>query len=82
MTSDRNKPWAAVSWEKCKGMNSDKKKCAKTSGKTRHITHKHHWLGGWYGMLSHENPKDLSYGPNKPRPKGPKRKDSKGIWRW
>lgn len=77
--ADRNKPWAAVTWEKCKGMNSDKKKCA--AGK-RHISHKKHWLGGWYGMLSHKDKRDLGYGENGPRPKPGPKKNSRGVWKW
>lgn len=67
--------FTAGTWEKCKSMNnSDGKKCAQ---KHRHIAHRHSWLGGWYGMLSHKDSPGELHGPNKSRPK---RKQG-GIWR-
>jgi len=74
--------WDPSTWERCAGMNGKKEQCNKTKGAGRHISHKKHWIGGWYGLLSHKDPRDRGYGENKSRPEGPKRKDSKGIWRW
>jgi hypothetical protein len=66
-------------YERCRKMNqTDGKEC----NKKKHISHKKHWIGGWYGLLSHKDPRDQGYGKNKPRPTGPKKKDSKGIWRF
>jgi hypothetical protein len=74
--------WDTRTYERCAGMNSEKKKCNKTKGAGRHIQHRHHWLGGWYGLLSAEDPRDQGYGKNKPRPDEGKRKDKRGIWHW
>lgn len=80
---DRDKPWAAVTYERCAGMNSKDGKCTKTKGATRHISHKKSW-GKWYGMLSWEHPKDLGYGKNGPQKRlgDHPTKGKDGIWRW